>query len=278
MKKIFNLCLVALSLVVFSNCSKDDDYKANTAAEANFAKMYPQASGVKWSTQDNHSLVEFRVENKDTKAWFDGAGTWQLTETEIPVSLIPTAIKTVFGQSDYADWRIEDVDYIQRLSNEPFYVLEVEQGETEFDLYFLEDGTLIKAFADDDHENNYLPNQLPAPVAEYLAKKHPGYKLIDVDMEHGRIEVEFIEGSIKKDSQFSSDGTWIRTSSDLAVNLVPQDIMDYLSASQYTSYRIEEVELVEVPNSHYYTFELESGHHEVDLRIHPDGRLEVVEN
>lgn len=277
MKKTLNLCVVALAILLFASCSKNDDIKDNNIAKTNFERMYPQATAITWSNQENHAVAKFSYNMRKSKAWYDASGSWRLTETEIPLSAIPSAIKQAYDASQYANWRIEEVDYIERYGNEPFYVLEVELGDQEYDLYYLADGTLVKAFADDDKENNYLPKQLPEKAITYLQEKHPSYKLIDVDYEKRGIEVELIENTTKKEILFSTDGTWLKTTSDVAVHAIPKNILDILKTSQYSSYQIDEVEFVETPTLTYYEFELESKGQDIDLRIYMDGRIEVVD-
>lgn len=276
MKNLIALCLIAFVTISLSSCSKSDDHKPNSMAKDNFEKMYPQASSIKWSNKQNHYVVEFYLNNKESKAWYDGAGVWKLTETEIPLIALPEAIKKSFDGSIYSKWIIEEIDFIERFGHEPFYVLEIELGDQEYDLYYLANGTLIKAFADNNKENNYLPKQLPDLALTYMDTKHPGYKLIDVDFEKNYIEVEFLENTIKKEVLFSLDGKWLQTTTDITLSAVPNEILNQLKNSPYGSYKIDDIEYVEKPTGSYYEFELESKNKDIDLRIYLDGRMEVV--
>lgn len=67
------------------------------------------------------------------------------TESDIPFESLPEAVKTSFNASEYARWRKEDVDKVERADMETIYVIEVEQGNQEMDLYYTEDGNLFKA-------------------------------------------------------------------------------------------------------------------------------------
>ena len=42
----------------------------------------------------------------------------------------------------YADWRVDDVDKLTREGMETLYVIEVEKGESELDLFYLSTGIL----------------------------------------------------------------------------------------------------------------------------------------
>ena len=41
-----------------------------------------------------------------------------MTETDIPYQSLPEAVRTSFEASQYANWKIEDVDKVERLNTE----------------------------------------------------------------------------------------------------------------------------------------------------------------
>ena len=43
-----------------------------------------------------------------------------------------------------ASWKVDDVDKIEKTDGSVTYVIEVESGEKEYELTYLEDGTLIR--------------------------------------------------------------------------------------------------------------------------------------
>lgn len=61
--------------------------------------------------------------------------------------------KSAFESSEYAKWKIDDVDMLERLDMETVYVIEVESGKQEFDLYYSAEGILIKNVADTDNDS-----------------------------------------------------------------------------------------------------------------------------
>ncbi|MFS8616322.1 MAG: PepSY-like domain-containing protein [Solitalea sp.] len=276
MKTSYFIAGLLFTASAFTACSDDDSISPNNAAEEAFRAKYPEATGVKWERERAHYVAEFRLSQREAEAWFDANGTWKLTETDLLAEDLPGEVQAVLDAGEYGSWRIDDIDFIERPGQEPFYVIEVEQGEQEFDLYFLADGSLIKAFPDSDNDNDYLPQDLPSAVSQFLTENYPGYKLIDVDKDDGRIEVEFLDGNAKRDAAFSAEGTWLNTSTDIQASDVPQQISDVLAGSEYASYRIDDVDFVETPDGNYYDFDLESENNDVDVRIHEDGRLEVL--
>lgn len=275
MRQLFNICIFALCLS-HSGCSKDESIGENHTAKKNFDEMYPGATNIKWSSRSGHEVIRFNSSNRELEAWFDHSGSWKLTETEIPLTLLPSAVGKAFAQGDYSNWEIEDIDYVQRRDHDPIYVLEVELGEEEFDLYYTSDGTLVKAFRDSDATNDYLPKELPIVVSTYMEVHHRGFRLIDVEIEDGLLEIEFIENNTKMDIHFDNSGTWLRTSSKVTVNEFPKNLFEKLKASQYGAFRIDDVEFVETPSASFYILELESGETDLDLRISLDGHFERV--
>ncbi|HMR81894.1 MAG TPA: PepSY-like domain-containing protein [Niabella sp.] len=276
MKKLFYPFLLAALTLSILSCSNNDTITANEVVQQSFSQKYPDAANVKWEQKRNHYVAEFRLSQHEKEAWFDMSGNWKLTETEMPYADLPAAIKTSHEAGEYKDWRVDDVDYIERGNQESFYVLEVEKGELEYDLYYLADGSLIKAFPDNDNDNDYLPKEIPAKITQFLTEKYPGHKIVDTDTDDGRIEIDFIDGTSKRDAVFTLDGNWLRTSTDIRLNNVPQSIKNVLAASAYASYRVDDVEFVETSTGNYYDFELESGNIEVEVRIHENGELEVM--
>jgi len=144
--KIFFLSLV--SALSFS-CS-DDMYTPDAAVKATFKSMFPKAIFVDWEMEAGYVNAEFTHDGTRKDAWFETNGSWLMTETDIRSSDIPAAIKNALNQSEYADWRIDDADYLEFADADPMYVLDMEKGENEVDLYFAADGTLKETKKDSD--------------------------------------------------------------------------------------------------------------------------------
>ena len=76
-----------------------------------------------------------------------------MTETEMPYSAIPQAVRTSFESSEYATWQKDnEVERIERAGTEKevIYIIEVESAQDiDMDLHYSADGILIKAVNDD---------------------------------------------------------------------------------------------------------------------------------
>ena len=75
-----------------------------------------------------------------------------MTETDLLYDQLPEAVRKAFSAGEYADWRVEDAERLARAGFEPIYVLEVEKGQTEYELFYAEDGVLIRAVVDADDD------------------------------------------------------------------------------------------------------------------------------
>lgn len=136
MKTHITLFLVLLlSVGIFTSC--DESKKApNSKMDNTFNSMYPHAKHPRWEREGNYYVVEFIEEGNEKEAWFNPNGEWYLTRTEFHRTM-PELIWQAVDKTEYRDWRIDDVDYIeQRESYVNFYRIEMEMGEMEVDLYF----------------------------------------------------------------------------------------------------------------------------------------------
>ena len=157
--KLFLLATLLIGSWMFVACDDDDD-NINVPGEYQsvFDALYPQAKNVRWERERNYYVAEFwRSEmNAEAEAWFDQQKQWKMTVTEIAYNAFPQTIKDAFQSGEYGSWRIDDTDLVERPEEATIYVIEVEKNRQEFDLYYAEDGTLLKVVPDDNIENNYL--------------------------------------------------------------------------------------------------------------------------
>lgn len=153
MKKNFYLMFVALfGVLALTSCNNDDDHPANLsdAARSAFEAQYPSARSVDWDVKGAYHVAEFHDNGVETDVWYDANGNWCMTETDLGRDLtkLPTAVQTAFQASAYSAWRVDDIDKYVR-TDRTFYLIEVEtSGQKDRDLYYAEDGTLLKDVED----------------------------------------------------------------------------------------------------------------------------------
>lgn len=281
MKTTFLAMVCALSGFFFMSCNDDDDdiKLNNDAVKATFDSKYPSVTRVSWEMKGGYYVADFNLDKKETSVWINEQGIWYMTETDLRQENLPEAVKKAFTSSEYGTWRIDDIDMIERPEMETMYVIEVEKGNEEYDLYYSEEGILIKAVIDtddNDDQEHYLPAQLSEKIQSFLQTKYPQARVIETEREKGYVEVDIIDSKTHREVVFTTEGDWMYTKTEINRNSVPQTIMDALNASEYGKYKIDDIYHMDAPEAPYYYFELESGSKEVDLKITEDGKIEVL--
>ena len=284
-KVIFNVVLVCMVLGLYS-CDKDESVQdeINPRVQVALQAKYPVAADIKWQVKKEYFVADFKsseIESMnvlDHIAWFDKGGKWYMTETDIPFTALPEAVKTVFQSGEYATWRVDDVDKIEREGAETVYVIEVENKvggiESEIDLYYSPDGVLLKKIIDSGKDydyHDYIPSSASGSIMEFIGQKHPGARIVDIDRENGITEVEIIDGNRKKDLYFNVANEWIKTEWEVRKADLPVAVTAAIANSQYVSYKIDDIDYVQTSTVEYYLIELEKGNSEVKLRITETG-------
>ena len=279
LKMYFLMLALGVCGAAMQSCDDDDDnLKVPEKLQSAFSQKYPEASP-KWKTRGNYYIADFQDQNYESEAWFTFDAVWLMTETDLPYAALPEAVKNAFQNSEYRSWRPDDVDMIERESMEPVYVLEVEQGSREMDLYYNAEGILIKAMEDYENDSeSYLPIELPEGVKNFLQEKYAESKIVETDREHGRLEVDIIHHGVVKEVVFDDSGNWLSTSREIGWNSLPEVVKIAIQreiSNNYVGYEADdEPEQVETPDGNYYRIELEAEQaKDLILKIREDGTL-----
>lgn len=297
--KIFVLLLVLGAAWSLQSCDNNDDESIPVPTELQnaFSEKYPNVANVKWETKAGYYVADFH-NGYEASAWFTPNGEWQLTETDIPYSALPQAVKTTFETSEYRNgsgWNVDDVDKLERIGLETIYVIEVERQNEEKDLYYSEEGFLIKAVVDvdDDRDDQYLPEQnaqLTESMKTFINTKYPDYRLVEVDIEddgvnRGFTEVDIIhmdaelKRDVPKEILFDKTGNWHSTSWDVSYNELPTAVQTAITIqinTRYVEYIFDDANRIEeaANSAKYYRIELEKNNsRDVYLNINDDGTL-----
>lgn len=291
MKRNTIIMTLLVSALALAGCNKDEERKpaVSKQAEAALTEKYPNATNVRWQTKGvyvvaSFSLPESRAEagGSDLAAWFDNGGAWYMTETDIPFTALPEAVRTAFEASEYAaaPWRVDDVDMLEREGVETIYVIEVEKREngieTEVDLYYSADGVLVKMLTDaasDYDYGDYIPSKPATGIEEYIRMNYPGARITEIDCEHGMTEVEIIDGRTPRELLFDGSGAWVYTKTEVRRSDVPETVMQALQNSEYAAYWIDDIDHYRTPDKEFYRFELESAQGDVKVDITLDGTV-----
>lgn len=274
--KLSVLALAMCGMLAFTSCDNDDNnYLPDQTITKAFDEKYPNAGKVEWETKGGYEVAEFHVSGNETEAWFDNKGNWVMTKTEINFGLLPEAVRTSLKDSEYKDWKTTDFDKLERYNAATVYVIEVEQGELEFDLYYTEDGVLLKAVPDDDNDN-FQPTVIPQAITDAINEMYPGATILEFDSEKTGFEVDILHNNIYKDVYFNTGNEWLYTEWDIKEVNLPAIIMNAYKASEYKDYRIDDIDVIENPTGISYVLELEKGNDEVKMTISSEGKIEDV--
>lgn len=155
--KFYGLFLALFGAVVLTSCDKEDDIRISDVPSAvmnSFDANFPNASRAEWEKKSGCIVADFWQDGMDMSAWYNPNGEWLMTESDLGVNLsvLPQAVQDAFKSSQYANWHVDDIDKYER-PNDVFYLIEIEtKGESDRDLFFAPDGSLLKD--DVDKENN----------------------------------------------------------------------------------------------------------------------------
>lgn len=276
--KLSVLALAMCGLLAFTSCDDDDNnYLPDQTVTKAFDTKYPDAGKVEWETKSGYEVADFHISGNDAEAWFDNKGNWLMTKTEINFGLLPEAIRKDLRANEYANWKYTDFDKLERSNAATIYVIEAEQGEKEVDLYYAEDGTLIKVVNDTDDDNSHFqPTTIPQAITDAIDEMYAGATVVDFDKEKNGFEVDILHNSVYKDVYFNAANEWISTEWDITEDKVPAIVMNALKASDYKNYRIEDIDQIEKPAGTFYLFELEQGDNDVEVTISAEGNIENV--
>lgn len=295
MKWVKHLLMVSAAALLSAGCDSDKGGSRSDTVSPQvlkaFSELFPGAESVTWAVKGDYAVASFYWEGTraaggpaNCSAWFDNAqGSWSMTETEIPYPALPEAVRTAFEASEYASWQRDDeVDVLTRSGEvEPeIYVIEVEQGGQEMDLYYSPDGVLVKTLADagpDYDYGDFIPSQPVTGVEEYLAAHYPGARIIDVDAEYEGTEVEIIDSGVKRELFFDRSGAWQYTKTELRRSELPAAVAAAWASSEYAEangYRLDDVDYYETASDGtFYRLELESRNGDVKVKITPEGAV-----
>ena len=150
--------------------------------------------------------------------------------------------------------------------------IEVEKSKQEFDLFYAEDGTLIKAVEDIDNNNNYQPNTVPEVLKNFINEKYPQATIVDIEVEKGITEIDILHENKAKELHFNSANEWLYTTWDVREREI-QDIATKV-LNDNPGFKIDDIDYKEsADGSEVYIFELEKGNQEIHVTVNMEGNV-----
>lgn len=132
--------------------------------------------------------------------------------------------------------------------------------------------------SDDNFENE---KSIPQEVRNSFAQKYPSASNTEWTNKGVYEVAEFTYNNIQASAWFDSKGTWHMTETDLSYSLLPQAIKDAFQASEYNTWKIDDVDMLERKGFEpIYVIEVELQENEIDLYFSAEGILikTIVDN
>lgn len=277
--KLFVLTLMLLiGGIVIGSCSKNDNDKdqPNALVLKSFNEMFPGSSQVSWDMDDGYYVADFYNAQHNTEAWFNSAGTWLLTETDLTLNTLPMAVIDNFKKSIYYDWETDDIEKIDRSGvKDAAYTIEVKLGETEMKLVYNAAGELIREINDSDNSNTETPPVvLPEAIQSYINTKYSGATVLYFDNERTVFEVDILYENKQIELLFDNKTyVWIETNREILLIETPLTVQNAFKGSIYANYTIEEIEKIERASGIVYEFELENGKDDILVVFNSAGEI-----
>ena len=110
-----------------------------------------------------------------------------------------------------------------------------------------------------------------------FASMFPGARSVEWEVEHGKLNVEFIWENAEKEAWFLTDGTWLSTETEIRISGIPGIVSGAAMTYLGSGWHIDSAEYWEVKDAPFSFYVLECEHsrsdREITLRIAPDGTI-----
>ena len=279
LEKYFLLLALGVFAFALQSCDDDDNDGISVPAELSnaLAKEHPNAQRIEWETKGAYYVADFHEDNFEKEAWFTKDGVWQMTETDLRYADLPAPVRSSYESSTYYNvWKVEDVDKLERKEMADVYIIEVEKGNQEMDLYYSEDGILVKEVADAHNggsPEDYLPSDISTAIKDFIAEKYPNARIVDIEKEKsGMTEVEIVHGNISKDVMFTAEGAWAYTTWDISKRHL-EDVVKNAVMAAHPGYVIDDADFIETPDGSYFLVEMEQGEREIYVKVTAEGEI-----
>lgn len=137
------LTLVAIGTVYFVQGQNLHQNEVTSVVLNQFNVQFPKATEVEWKKGGKLYKVEFETgRDKDHDVWYNAEGEMTKHKEELSRSNLPEAIRKNI-KKDFKSYKIDDVDRLTE-GYSIVYKVEIEKYNHERDLFYSENGKLIK--------------------------------------------------------------------------------------------------------------------------------------
>ena len=118
---------------------------------------------------------------------------------------------------------------------------------------------------------------LPKKITNAFEYRFPAVKKVKWEKENETAwEASFKMGKTRYSAEFDTEGNWLATEHRIRKSDLPEAILKMLE-TDYAGYKLDEAELVDTPDGHFFELELEKGkgkrETEIELLVTPSGEV-----
>lgn len=146
--KIIIISFILFVLTYTISAQKLKESNVPEAVKTAFTAMYPDANHIKWSMEDKKYEAEFKQYGVESSVLFETSGAYYQTETEIPKSSLPEAVRE-YVSKNLAGKKIKEAAKITDAKGTITYEAEVGGSDYLFDA----NGVFISKSTDTDQED-----------------------------------------------------------------------------------------------------------------------------
>ena len=140
MKKLFIVLVAAIVTGMSASCQ----VKVTDAAKKAFAKMFPNATNVKWGKESAKEYeAEFKLNDTNVSANFGLDGSWVETETTINSTELPAAVVNAIN-SKYPGNSITKAEKIEKPGGKILYETVIKVNNKKKEIEINPDGSFAK--------------------------------------------------------------------------------------------------------------------------------------
>ena len=132
--------IVFLYFIGTTSCS----VKVPGAAKSNLGMMFPEATQISWSRENQHEYeAEFTWQGRTTSATFDEKGNWKETEQSITADQLPGTVQEALTK-DFAEFVVHSPEKLSSPEYAIAYEMIVVSKKARIELLFSQNGNLLK--------------------------------------------------------------------------------------------------------------------------------------
>jgi len=233
-----------------------------------FKLKFSNATNVNWKLDKGNYIVDFKVNNKNSKLVLNDRGKIMKHEKDLYVSEIPKSVLETI-RSRVALFDVNDADRFEEGDNVKYRVLFEISGK-DYEFWLDAKGKLLK------FNKELKDSEVPAEIINFIKTK---YGSLDIDEaifteERGNVKY-FLKGEINdryNDFIINGKATLVNHNQDLRDSEVPPLVMRAVKTA-YNGYEIRDADLREEGGKVTYTFELRKSRDNIYLILSPDGKI-----